>query len=73
MAILDFREERFYLFFIYKIPRFPTNGPFGSEVEVQHGFKIGFPSETILAVLDLQITMIFLPSFESIGLAVQEK
>ena len=39
----------------------------------RHGGHLGFQIQTILAILDLQVTQCFLPSFESNGLSVQEK
>ena len=38
-----------------------------------HGGHLGYPIGTILAIFDLQVTPILLPSLESIGLSVQEK
>ena len=38
-----------------------------------HGSHLGFPIKMTLAIFDLQVTRCFQPSFESIGLSVQEK
>ena len=38
-----------------------------------HGGHLGFPIGTILAIFDLQVTLMFLASLESIGFSVQEK
>ena len=38
-----------------------------------HGGHLGLPTETILAVFDLQVSPIFPSKFESVGLLVQEK
>ena len=39
----------------------------------RHGGHLGFPEGTTLLFFDLQVTPCFLPSFKSIGLAVQKK
>ena len=38
-----------------------------------HGSHLGFPISMILAIFDLQVTLMLLPSLESIGLSAQEK
>ena len=44
--------------------KFQVNWPFGSEKEAKNRFS---------SILDLQVTLIFLFIFDSIGLSVQEK
>ena len=72
-AILDFRSARFLLFLIYKTPRcflasLESIGLWVQEkkrkIDFQdggHGGHLGFPIGTILAIFDLQITLM-LPS-----------
>ena len=78
-AILDFRSARFYLFLIYKSPRcflasLESIGLLVQEkkrkIDFQDGGHLGFPIGTILAIFDLQVTLM-LPS--KFGLSVQEK
>ena len=38
-----------------------------------HGGHLGYLIRTILAILDVQVILMFPSSFESIGLSVQEK
>ena len=84
-AILDFRSEHFFKssFYLKFTPKLPTPvrvyWPFSSEEAVnrfsrwRHGGHLGFSIGTILAIFDLQSTRCILPSFESIGLSLQEK
>ena len=72
-AILDFRSARFKLFLIYKSPRcfLASLESIGLSVQEKkrkidfqdggHGGHLGFPIDTILAIFDLQVTLM-LPS-----------
>ena len=72
-AILDFRLVLFYLFLIYKLPRcfLASLESIGLSVQEKkrkidfqdgrHGGHLGFPIGTILAIFDLQVTLM-LPS-----------
>ena len=44
-----------------------------AKIDFHHGGHLGFPIETILAILIYQSPICFLPSFESIGLSIQKK
>ena len=67
-AILDFRSARFYLFLIYKSPQcfLASLKSIGLSVQEKkrkidfqdggHGGHFGFPTGTILAVFNLQVT-----------------
>ena len=73
VAILDFRLERFYLFLIYKSPQcfLPCLESIGFLVQEKkrkidfqdgcHGGHLRFPISRILAIFDLQVTLM-LPS-----------
>ena len=68
-AILDFRSARFYYFLIYKSPRcfLASLESIGLSVQEKkrkidfqdghHGGHLGFPIGTILAIFDLQVTL----------------
>ena len=69
-AILDFRSALFYLFLIYKSPRcflasLESIGLSVQEkkrkIDFQDGGHLGFPIGMILAIFDLQVTLM-LPS-----------
>ena len=69
-AILDFPSARFSLFLIYKSPRcflasLEATGLSVQEkkrkIDFQHSGHLGFPIGTILAIFDLQVTLM-LPS-----------
>ena len=70
----------FYLQVTMILPtKFQVSWPFGSGDEGQidfqvcrHGGHLGLLFEKNLAIFDLQVAPIFLPSFESISLSVQE-
>ena len=74
-AILDFRSERFYIFFIYKSPicfqpSFVSNGFSVQEkkrkIDFQdgcHGGHLGFSIGTILAIFNLQVIPMLLTKF----------
>ena len=60
--------------------KFQVNKPFSLGEEAKNRFlrwppggHFGFLIRTILSIFDLQVPPCFLPSFESIGLSVQEK
>ena len=42
-------------------------------IATSHGCHLGFLTGIILAILYLQLASYFLPSFESVGLSIQEK
>ena len=68
-AILDFRSARFYLFLIYKSPQcfLASLESIGLSVQEKkrkidfqdggHGGHLGFPIGMILALFDLQVTL----------------
>ena len=69
---MDFRSERFELYLIYKSPRcflpsFKSIGLLGQEEkrkkDFQDGGHLGFPIGTILAVFNLQVTLILPTKF----------
>ena len=74
-AVLDFRSERFWLCLIYKSPRWflPSFEPAGLLVQEKkrkidfqngrHGGHLVLPIGTILAIFDLQVTLMFLTKF----------
>ena len=43
------------------------------KIDFQDGRHLGFPIGTILAIFDLQVTLMIPTSFKSTGLLVQEK
>ena len=74
-AILDFRPERFKLFFIYKslryfLPSFESIGPSVQEKKFKidfqdssHGSHLELQIRTILAIFDLQVAPILPTKF----------
>ena len=72
----------FFFFLIYKssrgfVPSFKSNSLSVQEkkrkIDFQDCGHLGFPIGSILGLFNLQVTMVFLPNFESFGLLVQEK
>ena len=72
VAIFDFRSARFYLFLIYKspccfLPSLESIGLSTQEmkwkIDFHDGGHLGFPIGTILAIFDLQITLMLPTKF----------
>ena len=75
-AILNFQREQFNLFLIYKstrcfLPSFKSTGLLVQEkkqkIDFQdgrHSGHLGFPIGTILAIFDLQVTLMFPTKFQ---------
>ena len=64
---------------MYFLPSFELVGVFVQDKKLKTDFQYGdldgqlrFPFRTILAILDQQVTLNFLPSFKSVDLSVQE-
>ena len=80
-AILDFWSEQFLQFFINKLFRYflPNFEPFGISVQkkfkidFQDGGHLGFQTAIILAIFDLQVTLVFPSKFRVNWPFIQEK
>ena len=85
VPILDFQSEQFWLFLIYKSSQcfLPSSKSVGLLVQEKkhkidfqdgrHSGHLGFRIRKILAIFDLQVTLMPPISFKSIVLLVQEK